>query len=151
MKKWLLGGLLVLAVLYSGRGQDVARLQPVEVLRIGMDGENFVVEVDTGERGAGASLADAVEDLQESASAVVFLDTAEYALIQDGCDVGAESLLQFLRPSCMVCYEAGTADLTKVGDFFRVHRPGVTLLECWTGTGVPPQLEIRDGRMEFAT
>lgn len=148
MKKWMIVALALVAVMRSGRGQDVARLQPVEVVRIAMEGQSFAVEVDSGERGVGESLAHAVADLREGASAEVFLDTAEYVLL--GSSVESEELLAFLRPSCMVCYEVGEADLSQVGSFLKTHRPETTLLDYRNGK-TPGRLEIKDGRMELAT
>ncbi len=128
---------------------DVAKLEPVEVIRIQMDRGQILVETDTGQFGRGADLQRAFEDLKNRASGDVFLDTADYVILTEGSRGQIAGLLDFLRPACKVCLEQGTADLQKVAGFLDTHKPELTIMDCQGGQVDLPALVTKEGRMEL--
>ena len=151
MKRWLWCiAALVLAVSLGGMpftGTDIASLQPVEVLRIQMEGQQILVEMDTGDRGSGESLEAAFTDLKKSTPGEVFLETADYLLINDDAKALLEQLGEYLRPACSVCIEDGIAELESVASFLTAHEPGLTLQEYRAGDRALQHLITREGRM----
>ena len=151
MKRWIVyGAALAAAVCLTGNrsaGIDVGKLEPIEVVRINVTGLNVRIETDTGRKGAGRSLEMAVMDMKRSADRELFLDTADYLLIdKEGVDLMAE-LAEMLRPSCKVCLENGEAELEGVGAFLTIHDPKMTLLEYRKTRQVLPKLLTVEGRM----
>lgn len=106
---------------------DVGELEPVRVVWIGEAG----IRTDTGATGRGADLTTAVEELHDSASGVIFLETAEYVILEPGYRVGPE-LYEIFRPSCKVCVGSG-ADLVAAAAYLSVHPPDMTLSRLRAG------------------
>lgn len=152
MKRILwLAALLVSAVL--GRemfgASDVARLQPVEVLRVEMEGSGIRVETDTGEAGRGSDLSEAFGDLKAGTAGDIFLDTVEFVLLAPGAEPLTGELMDHLRPACQVCLEDGRADLSKAAAFLDIHRPQLTLMHCRETVQLYPVLVTKEGEMKL--
>lgn len=155
MKKWIWYLIVVATVaLLSGNGtsgKDVGKLQPVQVVRVSSGGGQVLIETDTGDVGVGAALTEAFENMKRTASASVFLDTADYLLISESCTALLPALMTYLRPSCVVCLEDGSSDMEQVGAFLEYHKPELTLMRYKAGEKDLPRLRTRDGRMELVS
>lgn len=146
MKQWWLL-VLLLVLLGKNQQQDVARLKPVETLWV-TEAEGIVLLwTDTGAQGVGRSLSEAVDNLHESSEGVLFLDTAEYVLLGPKCEDMCEALMDYLRPSCVVCLAVGETKMEAAGRFLRTHRPEMTLIRYLTGGGTLQKLVTEEGRM----
>jgi hypothetical protein len=132
MKKWLLFLAVLTAVAILSRrphpARDVAMLEPVQVVYIYQADGTLCIETDTGAAGSGKNLTEAAADLKASASGEIFLDTAEFLLIDPEVTVTAD-FHTLLRPTCGVTFTHATPDLTAAADYLTIHRPSVTLLE----------------------
>ena len=132
MKKWLLFLAVLTAVAILSRrphpARDVARLEPVQVVYIYQADGTLCIETDTGASGSGKTLSEAAADLKASASGEIFLDTAEFLLIDPEVTVTAD-FHTLLRPTCGVTFTHATPDLTAAADYLTIHQPSVTLLE----------------------
>ncbi len=133
------------------RGADVAKLQPVEVIRLSLQEKRICVQTDTGQMGLGQSLDEAFENLKETTSGHIFLDTAEYVILTSDTAAMTSELMHYLRPACRVCQETDTVKLEAVAAFLDAHEPPVTLMECQTGQEKLPQLIVQEGRMELVS
>lgn len=151
MKRWLWYLVALLLVAAMGwmpfTGTDVAKLQPVEVIRVGVAEDLVRVETDTGDSGSGTDLEEAFSDLKESIPGKVFLETADYLLISRQAQSLLEPLTAYLRPACGICLEEGAAELEAVAKFLGAHEPGMTLQEYRAGKRELPELHTREGRM----
>lgn len=151
MKRWLwCAGALLLTAVLGGMpfiGTDIAKLQPVEVLRVQKEGDLVLVELDTGDSGKGATLEMALQDLKESTPGKVFLETADYLLINPEAEALLESLAEHLRPACGVCLENGEVKLEETAEFLGAHEPGLTLQEYRAGNHSLQKLVVREERM----
>ena len=154
MKRWLffLLGLLLVAALggMPFSGNDVARLKPVEVVQVTSDGDMLVVKTDTGDYGVGSTLDHAFSDMNRTASGLIFLETAEYVLLNPSAARFIPELTSYLRSGCGVCFVVGDADLQATARFFDVKPPQVTLQDCRAEGAVPQMLYVLEGRMQFA-
>lgn len=127
---------IVVALLFSfsrSAGVDVAKLHPVEVLSVTHGDDQIQIQTDTGASGRGNDLKTAIENLHHTTSAVVFLDTAEYLLIDGAEEALLPELMQYLRPACGVCLLEGEASLDTIARYLRIHTPAVTLLKYRAG------------------
>ena len=118
--------LLSLSLLVPVRRADVGKLRPVEVVAVCRNEEGYTIRTDTGDRGQGMDLKDALADLKESASGLIYLDTAEYLLLETAVE-DIESLCGLLRPGVRVCAAEPGIDLEGSGQYLDVHRPAAFL------------------------
>ena len=100
---------------------DVGTLQPVEILAISKEEGMNVVRTDTDDMGIGKTVEQALDDLKQTAPGVIYLDTAEFLLIEKGCEQEAESLKQWLRKTVRVCSTQGNIDLKDAVKYLRAH------------------------------
>lgn len=155
MKRWLwyIGVVAAIAAL-SGKaaaGMDVAKLQPVQVVRLTCPGGKVVIETDMGDWGMGETLKDALKDLNATASREVFLDTADYLIVSQDCVDLLPAMMKQLRPSCSVCLGEGELDMAQVGVYLQQHAPEVTLMEYRAGEHQLKTLVMREGRMKLVS
>lgn len=155
MKRWIWYGaalLLVLAVGAEGfAGRDVGAFQPVQTLLVTRGDGRIRVETDTGEWGEGKTLREAFENMENTAAAEMFLDTAEYLLIGMDCEDLLGELMDRLRPSCSVCGAVGKVDPAQAGLYLRAHPPMRTLMEYRAGLREIPVLIGDEGRVELVS
>lgn len=153
MKRWLCCiAAIILAAILGGMpfgGTDVAKLQPVELIRVSKFRERILVETDTGDRGIGSDLAGAFADLKQTTGGQVFLDTAENLLLSHEAENLLPELTEFLRPACNVCLEQGQVDLEEAATFLSAHEPAMTLLDYQAGERELPVLTIDKGDMRL--
>ena len=85
MRRWLIYIFLLAATPVLGlvlfKGTDIAKLQPVEVVSLSIQEGQLQIQTDTGNMGIGSTCKQAWEDLQNAATGVVFLDTADYLTV----------------------------------------------------------------------
>ena len=116
---------------------DVGSLQPVEIIAI-YNKENYVwVETDTNDWGRGASLEEALADLRETAPAVIYLDTAEYLLVEQGQQQYIETIKSYLKGSVRVCYTQEDMDLKDAVSYLRAHGDFPSIRHWETGMKLP--------------
>jgi hypothetical protein len=136
MKKWLVFAAAVTAVAILSRrphpARDVARLEPVQAVYIYQKNGTLCIETDTGAAGSGNTLTEAAADLKASASGEIFLDTAEFLLIDPEVTITAD-FHTLLRPTCGVTFTTAPPDLQAVSEFLSVHTPKRTLLALRIG------------------
>ena len=106
MNKWLWALLALGALLWNpAEPRDVGKLIPVELVQLSRDWDGVTVRTDTGNRGWGENLEEAMEDLKRKASGEIFLETAEYVLLTGDMLESIPALLGYFRPGTQV-YEA---------------------------------------------
>ena len=153
MKKWVLYIVFFLAArLLFGEpfeGSDVAKLQPVQLLRVSLTENGVLLETETGDLGEGQNVREALDDMKAGASANIFLETAEFLLVTDGARDLLPELTEVLRPGCAVCVAPDFADLKQVAAYLSVHRPDVSLNDVRAGKAKMPHLVMKGGRLEL--
>lgn len=151
MKKklwYLLLGLAALTLyLLPSPGQDAMTIRPVEVVCLTGEGNGVQILTDTGAAAGGTTLQDALERLHAEAAEEIFLDTADYLLIGEGCEDLLPEVMALLRPSCVVCRFRGKPQMEQVGRFLRQHRPTLTLARYRAGVRDFSILKTEGGRM----
>lgn len=142
MKRWIL--YIATAALLSAtsfRGTDIAKLAPVEVVWLAEEDGQVLLMTDTEDVGRGADVQEALAEMKAAALGTVFLDTADYLIVETGAEKFLNQIAAALRPSCMVCRAKQVPDLKKAAEFLSAHEPDVTLRQ-WQNDGTElPLLE----------
>ena len=131
----VLAALLVLPVERS----DVGKLLPVQVVSIYKEGNWTVVETDTENRGMGGTAEQALRNLKDTASGIIYLDTAEYLLLTQDTQEAAEELRDELKESVRVCMAAKSVNLAEAAKYLSVHGD-LPKLKNWKQGGELPVL-----------
>ena len=130
MKKWLLPMATLAAVAIFSRlphpARDIADLKPVRAVYIHMEGRTLHIETDTGDSGAGGDLTEACADLRSKADGEIFLDTAEFLILDPEVPITGE-IFDLLRPDCRVIFTDASPDLEKAAAYLSQHPPKLTL------------------------
>lgn len=82
---------------------DVAKLEPVQTVAVYINDAAVILETDTGDKGEGADVEGALEDLEENTPGVIYLDTAQYLLVSEQAESYVDSLREYLSPSVRAC------------------------------------------------
>jgi len=120
--RWLLY-IAILASLFLAplERTDVAKLLPIKAVAVYMDTDSVVLETDTQHKGMGADVTEALQDLKKNTPAVVYLDTAEYLLIDENATDFLAEFKTFLKPSVKVCVCDASGRAGKVAKYLEVH------------------------------
>ena len=130
MKKWLylIGALATVAVLsrLPHPARDIAKLEPVRAAYLYIDQGQVAIETDTGSSGSGPNLKDAYAALKRSADREIFLDTAEFLILDPNVPIPQE-IYEIFRPDCKVVLSNIRPDLEEAPDYLSQHKPQLTL------------------------
>ena len=127
-------------------GTDISDLEPVALVSVTMEENTVRIATDTGAEGTGGNLSEAVGNLHATAPATVFLDTAQYLLLNEETIPLLPQLYDLLRPGTRVCILSGKAALEEAAVFLKAHPPETTLLHCRAGQNQLPILYYNEGR-----
>ena len=108
---------------------DISKLAPVEVVWLAEEDGQILLVTDTEDMGRGADVMEALSDMKATATGTIFLDTADYLIVEVGAEKFLDQAADVLRPSCMLCRADQMPDLKETAAFFSVHKWGVTLLQ----------------------
>lgn len=145
--KLLLYILIVSAVVLNPmKGTDVGKLIPVEVIMVSQMGQWIEVKTDTGDRGEGATLTEAFENMAETAPGMIYLDTAEYLLTEERID--PSTLRGYLKGNVQAYQVKEPLELENIADFLSAHGPGVQL-KVLEKTSDLPEITEENGRYQI--
>lgn len=149
MKKIIIYVLILIAVLLVPvERTDVGKLRPVQSVAIyGVDGV-VIIETDTGDRGEGENAVAALEDLKRTTPAVIYLDTAEYLLVNEDMEGAVEHLRAYLKETVELYHYVGTPKLEDVTQYLEIHGNAPVLKEWRRGKELPI-LDCREERVKI--
>ena len=136
MKRILYCILIVAAWVVPTRPLELGKLKPVEVIRIEQNGDQIVIETDTGDSGRGMTINQAIWNLRETTAGTVYLDTAEYILIPKDETI-AEQISPYLKNTVRLCNWEGEMKLEEVAQYLNAHKPRMVLKQY--NVGMPLQ------------
>ena len=129
MKKWLLlPGLLAAGLLLRlpHPARDIARLEPVRAVYLCQKDGLTIIETDTGTTGTGHDLESAYAALKSNADREIFLDTAEFLILDPHVPI-TEAFYERLRPTAQVVFSNKKPNLETISDYLTIHPPDLTL------------------------
>lgn len=149
MKRWLLYIIVLLCGVSSNGGTDIGELAPVEVVWLSENAGQIYLETDTGDMGRGETIQAALTDMKAAAPGTIFLETADYLIIEQGREALLEQAYDLLRPSCKISVAWSKPDLKNVAMFLNAHEPPVTLRQYHVEKNELPVLREEEGRFEW--
>ena len=141
--------LLVLVWIVPTERADIAQLRPVEVIAIYKTGDTVVMATDTDDMGIGHSAAAALENMRSTSPAVIYLDTAEYLLIEASAEAEVDGIRQELKKAVRICSVADSVDLKSAAQYLSVHGALPSLRE-WSRGQVLPLLHTENDRLKIS-
>ena len=137
---------LISAILAPLEGTDVGKLRPAELVQLYREGDKVVIVTDTGDSGIGETASAALKNLEETASGVIFLDTADYVLVDESAESEVGAMRAYLKPSVRICSARRSIDLRKAAEHLSAHRPKIKLKD-YTGIKELEKLTVENGRL----
>ena len=137
---------VLLALLLLPGGTDAAKLAPAQLVCVQTDGQTVRIRTDLGNLGNGRTLSDAFADLENTTPGKVFLDTADYLVVDENSIGYLPDLAQWVKGDCLVCIGKGIEDLSGAATYLDSHPPGVKLEDCQGGNKALPYLTENDER-----
>lgn len=107
---------------------DLAKLEPVQTVAIRTEENKVILQTDTGSKGIGNTVDDAINDLEEGTPGVIYLDTAQYLLLTKEAIPYMLGIENHLRDSVQVCLWDGKGSL-KIADKYLSVRNDLPLLK----------------------
>ena len=110
-------------LLLADRGTDIGSLRPVELVQISERNGILILETDTGDLGWGLTLEQAVGKLKETTPGRIYLDTADYLLIEEGAEQYLPQLRNYLKKGTRMVCSAEGVNLQDAAAYLRIHKP----------------------------
>ncbi|MBQ8358345.1 MAG: hypothetical protein IJX37_00320 [Oscillospiraceae bacterium] len=127
--------IIILALLFLAPVErlDVAKLEPVQTVALYADENGIVLETDTDNKGRGATVDSAHEDLEQRTPGVIYLDTAEYLLVTQNAVDYVDALRKYLHPSVKVSLWDGEGSVKDAAKYLGVEKD-LPKLRQWQAT-----------------
>ena len=130
-------GILALVIAAPVKPMNIGNLRPVQIVSIQKLGSWFVIETDTEDRGIGGSARQALQNMKDRSDGVIYLDTAEYLLVEKGTEETVWEVASELKPTVRLCLAAKVDDLKKAVSFLKTKRELPKLKNWETGAELP--------------
>ena len=116
--------IVILALLFLAPLErlDIAHLEPVQTLAVRVNDGKVELETDTGNAGQGRTVAEAVKDMKENTSGVIYLDTAQYLLLTEPALSVTEELADYLRPGIYMCMWDGEGSVAGAAQYLEIRK-----------------------------
>lgn len=130
-------GILAAVLSWPVERLDVGKLCPVQVVSVSKKDNWIVIETDTEDVGMGATARQALQNLEDTTSGVIYLDTARYLLLSQDAEGAVEELRDALKPSVEMCIGTQQVDLQEAAVFLAAHGELPRLKEWRSGQELP--------------
>ena len=130
MRKVLYAALVIPLFFVPLNRVNIADLLPVEAVAIYMDGNQVMLETDSGHKGSGETTEEAIADLKENTPAVLYPDTAKYLLVAPNATWAAKGLGTYLKSSTKVCVCEAAGQVKTVVKYLEI-RKDLPSLKSW--------------------
>lgn len=140
--------LIVAAMLVPAERLDVGKLQPMKLVYISNDANGVRLETDTGDSGTGETVEKAFRNLKETTPGIIFLDTADYLLVNKGAEDLIDDMNVYLKEDVRICCTEDIVDLTAAAEYLTVHEPQIKLRD-WKYARSTEWLAVENDRMKI--
>ena len=130
-------GILAAVLLVPLERTDVGKLRPVQTVSVYRDGASYVIATDTGDKGKGETVLEALNDLKQTTPAVIYLDTAQFLLTGKNAEDAVVDLRRYFSKSVELYSFRGEPDLELVSKYLAVHGNGPRLKQWDPGEKLP--------------
>ena len=116
---------------------EIANLEPVRAVWLDWQNDQIHLETDTGSRGTGQTVTDALVNLKETSSGIVYLDTAEYLLVSEDATKEITALVPYVKKSVRLCQWDGEGDMEWAVKYVNAHKIGTKIRHWKTDDKLP--------------
>lgn len=120
---------------------EIANLEPVQAVWVYEENETVFLETDTEDKGAGGTVAEALADMQQNSTGIIYLDTAQFLLVADGAEQQISSLRAYVKGSVRLCQWDGQGSIADAVKYADSHKIGQKIKNWTQGskiTELPP-------------
>ena len=100
---------------------------------------NIVLETDTEDEGSGVTVADALADMKNNSSGIVYLDTSQYLFVSETAKEDIYAIQPYLKNSVQLCIWNGQGELKSAVEYADSHKICLKIRE-WEKIGNLPEL-----------
>lgn len=144
MKRMIIYALILGALWFAPLDRiEIANLEPVEAVWMYLENGNVVLETDTEDKGTGATAEEALADMKENSTGIIYLDTARYLFLGEGGRDRIGELSEWLKRSVRLCEWDGIGSLKEVVKYADAHKIGEKI-QSWKRSGKLPNLSGRN-------
>lgn len=118
---------------------EIANLEPIEAVWMHLENNAVVLKTDTEDEGIGATVEEALADMKQNSTGMIYLDTARYLFIDEEAQERIGEIADYLRRSVRLCKWDGIGSLQEVVKYVDAHKIGETL-QNWKSSGKLPNL-----------
>jgi hypothetical protein len=128
MKKiWIYVILIAGAIAVREKSVKLGEMKPVEVVYLHERLGRITVETDTGDKGEGESVKDAIKNLEDTTAGELLLDTADYLIVTENLKRELEAIKPYLKNDTMVCSVKGVVKMNLAAEYLNAHKPNAML------------------------
>ena len=146
MKRSILYMAALALIFLGGRGTDIGSLRPVEVVQLTEKAGILMLETDTADQGWGLTVEQAVAKLKETTPGQIYLDTADFLLVEEGLESCLLKMDAYLKKGTRIAYVSEGVDLKSAAEYLRIHKPSATMKD---GQKPMDKLSLEGGRMNL--
>lgn len=115
--------LIIGALMIPAEKTDIGNMKPVELVQLERNGDRVMIRTDMGAEGQGQDVTEALENLNRMSDGIIYLDTADYLLVDMDAAADVVELAEVLKASTRVCWAEKKIDPEKAAAFLRIHQP----------------------------
>lgn len=128
MKKILIYLLLLAGtVALRPESADIGKLRPVQLVSVYREDEWIIVETDTEDLGRGTNIDEAIRNLKETTPGVIYLDTADFLVVQNDTQGLILEMTKHLKGKVRVCMSEGGILLADASEYLAAHPPAIKI------------------------
>ena len=115
--------LIIGALMIPAEKTDIGNMKPVELVQLERNGDRVMIRTDVEDKGQGQDVSEALENLNRMSNGIIYLDTADYLLVDMDAAADVVELAGVLKASTRVCWAEKKIDPEKAAAFLRIHQP----------------------------
>ena len=118
---------------------EIANLEPIQAVWMYRENGNVILETDTEDKGSGATVTDALNNMKNKSPGIVYLDTAQYLFVSETAKEDIYAIQPYLKKSVRLCIWNGQGDLKNAVKYADSHKISLKIRE-WEKVGNLPEL-----------
>ncbi len=111
---------------------EIGELLPVRAVAVYASNGMIFVEIDTGEKGSGIDVTQALDQLKRNTPAIIYLKTAEYLLVTEATENMVPVLRGFMRNNVKIYNCDAEGRVKEVAEYLDVHGELTKMHSLWT-------------------
>ena len=141
--------LMLGALLAPVEKQDVAKLRPVEVIYISRQNDTVLIQTDTDDLGVGTDIISALQNMEQTSPAVIYLDTAQYLVLGPDGEEPVQQLRGILKDGVRMCKTEESIPLQDVAAYLPVHG-NLPRFSQWQAGESLPVLRLENDKIKIS-